>query len=65
MGNKSFPLRLTEDLSQYVEEKAKSLDISRNDYIKSLIMVDRLGDKQEKILNEVREIKEMLEDLKN
>ncbi len=63
MGNKVFTLRLSDDLRQYLEKKAKSLDISQNDYIKNLIMVDMLEDKQDKVLSELEEIKEMLKNL--
>lgn len=63
MGNNVFTLRLSDDLRQYLEKKAKSLDISQNDYIKNLIMVDMLEDKQDKVLSELEEIKEMLKNL--
>lgn len=63
MGNKVFTLRLSDDLRQYLEKKAKSLDISQNDYIKNLIMADMLEDKQDKVLSELEEIKEMLKNL--
>lgn len=63
MGNKVFTLRLSDDLRQYLEKKAKSLDISQNDYIKNLIMVDMLEGKQDKVLSELEEIKEMLKNL--
>lgn len=63
MGNKVFTLRLSDDLRQYLEKKAKSLDISQNDYIKNLIMADMLEDKQDKVLSELEEIKEILKNL--
>lgn len=63
MGIKTFTLRLNDEQHQYLEEKSKELGITKNDYIRNLIMNDSFIDKQDKILNELVEIKEMLKNL--
>jgi len=63
MGIKTFTLRLNDEQHQYLEEKSKELGITKNDYIRNLIMNDSFIDKQDKVLNELVEIKEMLKNL--
>lgn len=57
---KTFTLRLTEEQLSFIGEKAKELGVSKNDYIRRLIDGDIYADKQDKILQEIIEIKEML-----
>lgn len=63
MGIKTFTLRLNDEQHQYLEEKSKELGITKNDYIRNLIMNDSFIDKQDKVLNELVEIKEILKNL--
>ena len=63
MGVKTFTLRLNDEQHQYLEEKSKELGITKNDYIRNLIQGEILNDKQDKVLNEIMEIKEMLKNL--
>lgn len=58
MSIKTFTLRLTEEQLNLIEEKAKKFGLSKNDYIRRLIDGDIRADKQEKILQEIIEIKE-------
>lgn len=57
---KTFTLRLTEEQLSFIGGKAKELGVSKNDYIRRLIDGDIYADKQDKILQEIIEIKEML-----
>lgn len=61
LGIKTFTLRLTEEQLDFIGEKAKELGVSKNDYIRRLIDGDIRADKQDKILQEIIEIKKMLE----
>ena len=61
MSIKTFTLRLTEEQLNFIGEKANELGISKNDYIRRLIDGDIRADKQDKILQEIIEIKHMLE----
>lgn len=61
MSIKTFTLRLNEEQHQFLEEKAAELGITKNDYIRQLINGEIRNDKQDKILSEIVEIKEMLE----
>lgn len=61
MSIKTFTLRLTEQQLNFIGEKAKELGVSKNDYIRRLIDGDIRADKQDKILQEIIEIKKMLE----
>lgn len=61
MSIKTFTLRLTEEQLGFIGEKAKELGVSKNDYIRRLIDGDIRADNQDKILQEIIEIKEMLE----
>lgn len=63
MGIKTFTLRLTDEQHQYLEKKSNELGITKNDYIRNLIMNDSFVDKQEKMMDEISEIKEMLKNL--
>lgn len=63
MGIKTFTLRLTDEQHQYLEKKSNELGITKNDYIRNLIMNDSFIDKQEKMMDEISEIKEMLKNL--
>lgn len=63
MGIKTFTLRLTDEQHQYLEKRSNELGITKNDYIRNLIMNDSFVDKQEKMMDEVSEIKEMLKNL--
>lgn len=57
---KTFTLRLTEEQLDFIGEKAVELGLSKNDYIRRLIDGDINTDKQDKILQEIMEIKEIL-----
>lgn len=61
MSVKTFTLRLTEEQLNFIGEKAKEIGISKNDYIRRLIDGDIRADKQDKILQEIIKIKEMLQ----
>lgn len=61
MSIKTFTLRLTEEQLKYVGEKAEEIGVSKNDYIRRLIDGDIMADKQDKILREIIEVKEMIE----
>ncbi len=61
MSIKTFTLRLTEEQLKYVGEKAEEIGVSKNDYIRRLIDGDIMADKQDKILQEIIEVKEMIE----
>lgn len=61
MSIKTFTLRLTEKQLDFIGEKAKELGVSKNDYIRRLIDGDIRADKQDEILQEIIEIKELLE----
>lgn len=60
MSIKTFTLRLTKEQLDFVGEKAKEMGVSKNDYIRRLIDGDILADKEDKILQEIIEIKNML-----
>lgn len=60
MSVRTFTLRLTDEQISFIGEKAKELGVSKNDYIRRLIDGDIRADKQDKILQEIIEIKEML-----
>lgn len=60
MGIKTFTLRLTEEQLEFIGKKAKEMGISKNDYIRRLIDGEVRADKQDVILNEIIEIKNML-----
>lgn len=61
MSIKTFTLRLTEEQIDFVSEKAKEMGVSKNDYIRRLIDGDIRADKEDRILQEIIEIKNMLE----
>ena len=61
MSIKTFTLRLTEDQIDFVGEQAKEMWVSKNDYIRRLIDGDIRADKEDRILQEIIEIKNMLE----
>ena len=60
MSVKTFTLRLTEEQLEFVGRKAKELGISKNDYIRRIIDGNILGDKQDKILQEIIELKKLI-----
>ena len=60
MSIKTFTLRLTEEQLDFVGEKAKEMGVRKNDYIRRLIDGDIRADKEDKILQEIIEIKNML-----
>ena len=60
MSIKTFTLRLTKEHLDFVGEKAKEMGVSKNDYIRRLIDGDIRADKEDKILQEIIEIKNML-----
>lgn len=60
MSIKTFTLRLTEEQLDFVSEKAKEMGVSKNDYIRRLIDGDIRADKEDKILQEIIKIKNML-----
>ena len=59
---KTFTLRLTSGQLDFVGDKAREIGISKNDYIRRLIDGDIKADKQDKILQEIIEIKNMLKE---
>ncbi len=61
MSVKTFTLRLTEEQLEFIGMKAAELGISKNDYIRRLIDGDIRADKQDQILQEILEIKRMIE----
>ena len=61
MSVKTFTLRLTEEQLEFIGAKASELGLSKNDYIRRLIDGDIRADKQDRILQEIIEIKNMLE----
>ena len=61
MSIKTFTLRLTEEQIDFVGEKAKEMGVSKNDYIRRSIDGDIRADKEDRILQEIIEIKNMLE----
>ena len=61
MSVKTFTLRLTEEQLEFIGAKASELGLSKNDYIRRLIDGDICADKQDRILQEIIEIKEMIE----
>ena len=63
MGIKTFTLRLNDEQHQYLEYKSNELGITKNDYIRQLINGEITNDKQDKILSEIMEIKEILKSL--
>lgn len=60
MSIKTFTLRLTKEQLDFVGEKVKEMGVSKNDYIRRLIDGDIRADKEDKILQEIIEIKNML-----
>lgn len=60
MSVKTFTLRLNDEQHKFLEEKSAELGITKNDYIRQLINGEIRNDKQDKILSEIMEIKEML-----
>ena len=62
MSIKTFTLRLTEDQLEFIGNKAKEMGISKNDYIRRLIDGEIRADKQDIMLREILEIKNMLEE---
>ena len=60
MSIKTFTLRLTKEQLDFVGEIAKEMGVSKNDYIRRLIDGDIRADKEDKILQEIIEIKNML-----
>lgn len=60
MSIRTFTLRLTEEQLNFVGEKAKEMGVSKNDYIRRLIDGDIRADKEDKILQEIIEIKNIL-----
>lgn len=60
MSVKTFTLRLTEEQLNFIGKKAAEMGVSKNDYIRRLIDGDIIADKQDKILQEIIEIKEIL-----
>lgn len=60
MGVKTFTLRLNDEQHEFLERKSKELGITKNDYIRAILDGEVRADKQEKILNELLEIKAIL-----
>lgn len=61
MSIKTFTLRLTEEQLDFIGKKAKEMGISKNDYIRRLVDGEIRADKQDVILNEILQIKKMIE----
>ena len=60
MSIKTFTLRLTEEQLNFVSKKAQEMGVSKNDYIRRLIDGDIRAGKEDKILQEILEIKNFL-----
>lgn len=60
MGIKTFTLRLNEEQHEFLDKKSKENGVSKNDYIRMLLDGEVQADKQEKIMMELLEIKEIL-----
>lgn len=60
MGIKTFTLRLNDEQHEFLDKKSKENDVSKNDYIRMLLDGEVQADKQEKIMIELLEIKEIL-----
>lgn len=57
---KTFTLRLTEEQLEEVSRDAKELGLSKNDYIRKLIEGDLSISKADQILEELKELKELV-----
>lgn len=62
MGVKTFTLRLNDEQHEFLEKKSQELGITKNDYIRGILDGEVRADKQEEILRELLEIKEMLKE---
>lgn len=62
MGIKTFTLRLNDEQHEFLERKSKETGVSKNDYIRMLLEGEVQADKQEKIMAELLEIKEILKE---
>lgn len=60
MGTKTFTLRLNDEQHELLEKKSNQLNVSKNDFIRNLIENEARIDKQEEILAEIKEIKQIL-----
>lgn len=60
MGIKTFTLRLNDEQHEFLEKKSKEAGISKNDYIRALLDGEVKVDKQEAIMKELLEIKNIL-----
>lgn len=60
MGIKTFTLRLNDKQHEFLEKKALEQNVSKNDYIRMLLDGEIKDDKQEKIMKELTEIKDLL-----
>lgn len=60
MGIKTFTLRLNDEQHEFLDKKSKENGVSKNDYIRMLLDGEVQADKQEKIMMELLEIKEIL-----
>ena len=61
MSIKTFTLRLTEEQLYFVGQKATELGVPKHDDLRRLIDGDIRADKEDRILQEIIEIKNMLE----
>lgn len=61
MGTKTFTLRLNDEQHEFLERRAKEEGITKNDYIRMLLEGEIQADKQDRILQELLEIKRLLE----
>ncbi len=61
MGIKTFTLRLNDEQHEFLEQKAKEVGVNKNDYIRMLLEGEIQADKQDRILQELLEIRELLE----
>lgn len=62
MGIKTFTLRLNDEQHEFLEKKSKEIGVSKNDYIRMLLEGEVQADKQEEIMAELLEIKEILKE---
>lgn len=60
MSIKTFTLRLNEEQHNFLEKKSKELGLNKNDYIRQLLENEIKCGKEDIILSELKEIKEML-----
>lgn len=61
MSTKTFTLRLNDEQHDFLERRSKEAGVTKNDYIRMLLEGEIQADKQDRILEELLEIKRLLE----